>query len=153
MTPGALTVHVQTAYRGSPRPAAADIRRWARAAVADGAARALTVRIVGEEESAALNERYRGRPGPTNVLAFPADPAAAALEAGAAPLGDLVICAPVVAREAAEQGKALEAHWAHMVVHGALHLLGYDHMKAPDARRMERREREILAGLGFPDPY
>ena len=112
----------------------------------------LTVRIVGAQESAVLNGKYRDKRGPTNVLAFPSDapdlPGAELL-----PLGDLVICAEIVAREAAEQGKPLEAHWAHIVIHGALHLFGYDHETDADAQRMEQRERELLAQLGFSDPY
>ncbi len=149
----ALVVSVQAASARASRPAAPAIKRWAAAAAPDAAGE-IAVRIVGEAESAALNARYRGRNGPTNVLAFPAEFAAGPAPAGELlPLGDLVICAPVVAREAEEQGKSLEAHWAHIVVHGTLHLQGYDHEEDDDARRMEAREREILAGLGFEDPY
>lgn len=135
------------AARGVPSPAR--LRRWARAALAETARGRdrgeLTVRIVGNAESRRLNRRYRNKDKPTNVLSFP----------GEAPglLGDLVICAPVVAREAREQGKAAAAHWAHMVVHGVLHLLGFDHIRPGDAKVMERRERAILARLSFPDPY
>jgi len=100
--------------------------------------------VVGSRESRALNERWRGRAQPTNVLSFPGDGRL---------IGDIVVCAPVVAREARAQGKALSAHWAHMVLHGTLHLLGFDHARAADARRMERRERALLARLGFADPY
>lgn len=110
------------------------------------------MRVVDETESARLNERYRGKPGPTNVLAFPAGD----IPGGAPeppPLGDIVICAGVVAREALEQGKASEAHWAHMVVHGCLHLIGHDHLTADEAGVMESAERELLAGLGIADPY
>ena len=111
----------------------------------------MCVRVVGSAESRRLDREYRGKDRPTNVLSFPASQAERA-RCGA--IGDLVICAPVVAREAREQGKALTAHWAHMVVHGTLHLLGYDHeARAPTARRMERLEAEILRGLGFHDPY
>jgi probable rRNA maturation factor len=128
-------------------PAAVSLRRWAQAAI--GRARgALTIRVVGEDESRALNRRYRGKDKPTNVLSFPA-PASPAEPL----LGDLVICAPVVTREAREQSKTARAHWAHMVVHGCLHLLDYDHENERDARRMESRERELLAGFGFADPY
>ena len=109
--------------------------------------------IVDEEESAALNSRYRGKRGPTNVLSFGTEPPAAAIDGELLPLGDLVICAAVVQREAREQGKPARAHWAHMVVHGVLHLKGFDHEKARDAEVMEAREREVLAALGFPDPY
>jgi probable rRNA maturation factor len=109
----------------------------------------LVIRIVDAKESAALNEQYRGRSGPTNVLAFPAGP----MPAGPALLGDIVICAPVVMSEADEQGKPTEAHWAHIVIHGCLHLAGFDHMADPDAEEMEARERELLADLGIADPY
>jgi probable rRNA maturation factor len=145
----ALRLDLQSAVRART-PAAASFRRWARAAL--GARRRpveLSIRVVGERESRQLNARYRGRSYSTNVLSFPCE--APALSAP--PLGDLVICARVVAREAKAQGKALEAHWAHMVVHGVLHLLGYDHERARDAARMEAREIGILARLGYPDPY
>ncbi|HLF10952.1 MAG TPA: rRNA maturation RNase YbeY, partial [Gammaproteobacteria bacterium] len=132
-------------------PAAAGIRAWAARAIADLAQGELTIRIVAESESAELNSRYRRKQGPTNVLAFPSEaPAVSAEEL--LPLGDLVICAQVVAREAREQGKSLEAHWAHIVIHGALHLIGYDHETEPEAQAMEERERELLAELGFADP-
>ncbi len=110
----------------------------------------LVVRIVDEDESGELNQRYRRREGPTNVLSFPfehpelLDPPL---------LGDLLVCAPVVEREAREQGKPAEAHWAHMVIHGTLHLLGYDHEEADEAELMEGLERDILARLGHPDPW
>ena len=104
----------------------------------------LTIRIVDEAESQALNRDYRGKDKPTNVLSFGGDEGV---------LGDLVICAPVVAREAIEQNKTLREHWAHMVVHGCLHLQGYDHEIEADAQKMEAREIRILKSLGFPDPY
>jgi probable rRNA maturation factor len=140
------------------------VRRWARAAHASGvvalAPRArkalpaasghLGVRIVGLAQSRRLDRDYRGRDRPTNVLSFPASSEERAVDGA---LGDLVICAPVVAVEAREQGKALAAHWAHMVVHGTLHLLGYDHVSPRHARVMERLEVEILRGFGYPDPY
>jgi probable rRNA maturation factor len=128
--------------RGVPGPAR--LRRWARAALG-GRGGELTVRIVGPAESRALNRRYRKKDKPTNVLSFPSDAPGV--------LGDVVICAAVVAREAREQGKPPAAHWAHMVVHGVLHLLGFDHIRAADAKVMEGRERAILARLSFPDPY
>ena len=113
----------------------------------------VTLRIVGEAESAELNARYRHRDGPTNVLAFPGsrDHPAAGVEPR--PAGDLIVCAPLLEREALEQGKTLTAHWAHIVIHGALHLLGYDHATPVQAERMEARERELLAQFEFPDPY
>lgn len=125
---------------------------WIRAALPADACGEIAVRIVDEEESAALNERYRGRQGATNVLAFESDPAVAQLDS-VPPMGDLVICAPVVEREARDQSKAARAHWAHIVVHGALHLIGYDHDSDDAARAMEDKEREVLARLGYPDPY
>ena len=108
------------------------------------------IRIVGPRESRRLNALYRGLDHATNVLSFPAGPVPGE---GVAPLGDIAICATVVAREARAQGKTLAAHWAHMVVHGVLHLLEYDHIEDDDATRMERRERALLAQLGFADPY
>ncbi|MEL0027228.1 MAG: rRNA maturation RNase YbeY [Perlucidibaca sp.] len=114
----------------------------------------LAIRLVGEDESRALNHDYRGKDKPTNVLSFPAElPEMVLSELDERPLGDLVICAPVVAREADEQGKALAAHWAHMTVHGLLHLLGHDHVEAVDAAVMEPLEIAILARLGWDNPY
>jgi probable rRNA maturation factor len=128
-------------------PAPVSLRRWARLAAGNRRGE-LGIRVVGAGESRELNERWRGRPQPTNVLSFPA-----ARSMRGKQLGDLVVCAPVVAREAREQGKPLPAHWAHMVVHGTLHLLGFDHVRAADAKRMERRERALLKRLGIADPY
>jgi len=150
----AVAVAVQRATRAAGVPPAARLTRWALAALERKARGELTVRVVSRSESAALNARYRGKRGPTNVLSFPAgggEPAAKSREL--LPLGDVVICASVVAREAREQGKTLAAHWAHMVIHGTLHLQGYDHENARDAAAMEARERALLADLGFPDPY
>ncbi|MBM95517.1 MAG: rRNA maturation RNase YbeY [Oceanospirillaceae bacterium] len=110
----------------------------------------LTIRIVDEAESQQLNGDYRGKYSPTNVLSFPFD---APPEIPIPLLGDLIICTSVVEKEAVEQGKTSTAHWAHMVVHGCLHLLGYDHIKDEDADVMENLERQVLASLGFPDPY
>jgi len=110
----------------------------------------LTIRLTDDEESQALNSEYRGKDKPTNVLSFPFDaPPEVPLEL----LGDLVICVGVVEREAVEQGKTAEAHWAHMVIHGCLHLLGYDHIKDDEAEEMEALERDLLASLGYSDPY
>lgn len=110
----------------------------------------MTVRVVDEAEGAALNERYRGRTGATNVLAFAFDaPEMPSVQI----LGDVVVCAPVAAREAREGSKRLDAHWAHLVVHGTLHLLGYDHQETRSAQEMEAIERKVLDGLGYPDPY
>jgi probable rRNA maturation factor len=138
----ALVLQDRAKRKGTP--ARAYLEKCARQAFGDVAGE-LVVRIVDEAESAALNERYAHKKGATNVLAFPGGEPTA--------LGDLVICAAVVAREAAEQGKARKSHWAHMVIHGCLHLRGYDHMNAADASVMEARERELLAELGIADPY
>ena len=147
-----VTVQNSSGVAGVPSPA--QLRKWARLALADEVRGELTVRIVDEKESAALNSRYRGKKGATNVLSFGAElPPGAAAAKGLLPFGDVVICAPVVEREAREQRKTAQAHWAHMVIHGTLHLQGYDHEKARDAGAMEARERALLARLGFPDPY
>lgn len=132
-------------------PAEAEFRRWIEAALADRRpGTELAIRIVDESEGAELNATYRHKQGATNVLSFPAElPAGVPL----AVLGDLVICAPVVTREAREQGKPPEAHWAHLVVHGCLHLLGFDHEAETEAAEMEALERSILARMGYPDPY
>lgn len=151
MSRARLRVAVGSASSAEDIPDKRAIIDWIRAAVPDTVGE-IAVRLVDTAESAALNERYRGKQGPTNVLAFAADPDAAALDP-IPPLGDLVICAPVVAREAREQHKEPQAHWAHIVVHGALHLLGYDHDCARAARVMENKEREVLARLGYADPY
>jgi probable rRNA maturation factor len=149
----AVIVTVQNASRSAGVPARKELERWARSALAAEARGELTVRIVDEEESADLNSRYRRKKGATNVLSFPAEAPPAAAGRELLPFGDVVICAPVVEREAREQRKPPAAHWAHMVVHGALHLQGYDHEKEQDARIMEARERALLGELGFPDPY
>jgi probable rRNA maturation factor len=115
--------------------------------------RLVTVRIVGSAESQRLNRQWRDKDKPTNVLAFPAAPAMFADPDELASAGDLVICAEVVNREAQEQGKPRDVHWAHMVIHGCLHLSGYDHMKDDDATLMERVERDAMQRLGFDDPY
>ena len=146
-----LRVDLQVAWSGGPVPGSAEFDAWVGAALQGRRSCAeVSVRIVGEEEASRLNRDYRGRDNPTNVLAFPAD---VAPEAGAGLLGDLVLCGPLVAREALEQDKPLEAHWAHLVVHGTLHLVGFDHRDLPEARAMEALEVEILAKLGYPDPY
>lgn len=133
-------------------PTTAQIRRWVEAALAGRRERAeLSVRLVDEPEGADLNKRFRGRRGATNVLSFPFEPLPGLGECDL--IGDLVICAPLVAREAEEQEKTPEAHWAHMLVHGVLHLLGYDHVGDVAAVEMERLETRILCGLGFTPPY
>lgn len=147
-----LQVDVQRCVRGWA-PRTGDIVLWAGSALGRTASGAeVGVRVVGPAESRRLNAQYRGRNRPTNVLSFPAQlPRTARL--APRPLGDLVICAQVVRSEAREQGKGLRAHWAHLVVHGALHLIGYDHQRVGDARRMERREILVLRRLGFANPY
>ncbi|SIN97876.1 rRNA maturation RNase YbeY [Salinivibrio sp. ES.052] len=110
----------------------------------------ITIRIVDEGESQSLNRDYRGKDKPTNVLSFPFDaPPGVEIDL----LGDLVVCRQVVEKEAQQQGKALMDHWAHMVVHGSLHLLGYDHIEDDEAEQMEALEREVLATMGVNDPY
>jgi probable rRNA maturation factor len=135
---------VQYASSATGLPTRAQVRRWVRAALEGDAA--VTVRFVGSIEGRALNAEYRGKDYATNVLTFVYDD-----ESPRA--GDLVLCAPVVRKEADAQGKTLAAHCAHLVVHGMLHLQGYDHERAADAALMEAQESAILAGLGFPDPY
>jgi probable rRNA maturation factor len=150
-----MTLAVEVGF-GTRRPWVPSSRRiaaWARAAAGRrGSAAGLAIRVVTSVESRALNRAYRGLDKPTNVLSFPAG-AAPPAGRGPVPLGDLAICAGVVAREARAQRKPVAAHWAHMVVHGVLHLTGYDHERDADARRMERREVRLLAGLGFANPY
>ncbi|MEW5755579.1 MAG: rRNA maturation RNase YbeY [Pseudomonadota bacterium] len=132
-------------------PTDRQIDAWVRAALREQRAEAeLTVRIVEEDESAELNTAYRRKQGPTNVLSFPFE-SPPGLELPL--LGDVVICAAVVAREAEEQGKPLEAHWAHMVIHGTLHLLGYDHIEPAQAETMEALEIALLRTLGYDNPY
>ncbi len=132
-----------------PCPSEAMLRRWVIAAL-EGKPAEVSLAIVDEAEIAALNRRFRHREGPTNVLSFPFEaPAGVPLTF----LGDVVICAPVVRREAVAQNKPETAHFAHMVVHGVLHLRGFDHLTPEQAEVMETREREILARLGFQDPY
>lgn len=132
-------------------PSFDDIHLWLRSTVAKFQPQAeVTVRIVDSEESHQLNHEYRGKDKPTNVLSFPFE-APPGIEMDL--LGDLIICRQVVEQEAIEQDKALMAHWAHMVVHGSLHLLGYDHIEDDEAEEMEALETEIMLDMGFDDPY
>ncbi|HET7758269.1 MAG TPA: rRNA maturation RNase YbeY [Steroidobacteraceae bacterium] len=148
-----VTLELQRRVR-SWAPPRAELARWASAALGRRAAGGeLGVRVVGAAESCRLNARFRGRREPTNVLSFPATPLPRVATSRARPLGDLVICPGILRREARAQAKTLRAHWAHLVVHGALHLIGYDHERAADARRMERREVAVLRRLGFANPY
>ncbi|MDP1733397.1 MAG: rRNA maturation RNase YbeY [Sulfuritalea sp.] len=145
--PGLPELSLSIQYPGgkAAAPTRPQLRRWVRAACTQPAE--VTVRFVGAEEGQQLNRDYRGKDYATNVLSFP-------YESGERICGDLVLCVPVVNSEAAEQGKLPEAHYAHMVVHGMLHLQGYDHETSrKDAERMEALEREILQALGYPDPY
>ena len=157
MTKGPIHLDVAVGY-AAPRagvPAATSFRKWVAAALEGRIREAdLAIRIVDEKEGRALNHHYRGKDYATNVLSFPAELPEGLPKGVKLPLlGDLVLCAPVVAREAREQGKPLNAHYAHLTVHGCLHLLGWDHEDAQEAEAMEQLEREILAGLGLPDPY
>ncbi|MGI9264312.1 MAG: rRNA maturation RNase YbeY [Gammaproteobacteria bacterium] len=146
-----IRVELQVAEDAAAPPDTDQFCRWASAAITGRTENTeLTIRIVSEAESAALNERFRNRKYATNVLAFPAT---LPDEIDLAVLGDLAICGEVVQREAGEQGKPVEAHWAHMVVHGTLHLVGYDHETQMQANEMESLEVQILRGLGYPDPY
>ena len=158
-----LRIDVQTGVRAWA-PRARDIARWVGAALGRRAAGGeLGVRVVGLAESRRLNALYRGKDKPTNVLSFPPAPLPERSTGSrtlrdrrggdSRPLGDLVICAQVVRSEAREQRKPLQAHWAHLVVHGALHLIGYDHEREAEAKRMQRREIAVLRRLGFANPY
>ena len=145
-----VTVDFQCVYDGET-PDENLFKTWAENALAGVEEDCeLSIRLVKEDESADLNSQYRGKSGPTNVLSFPFE-SPVPLEPRL--LGDLVICAPVVDREAVEQGKTEHDHWAHMVVHGCLHLLGYDHIDDQDAERMEALEIEILQTLQIANPY
>ncbi len=157
MTRGPIRLDVSVTY-ALPRtglPAAVSFRRWVGAALEGRIREAdLAIRIVGTKEGRALNRHYRGKDSATNVLSFPAEMPDGLPEDMKMPLlGDIVLCAPVIAKEAREQKKQLVSHYAHMTVHGALHLLGWDHNDDREAECMERLEREILAEMGIADPY
>ena len=137
-----LTVQYATHARGLP--SRSRLRRWARAALERDAR--VTVRIVGAGEARALNRDFRGKNCPTNVLTF-------VMRSRPRLEGDIALCAPVIRREARARGRSTAAHYAHLLVHGVLHLQGYDHETAREARLMERRESLVVEGLGFPDPY
>ena len=148
-----MSVTLDVQYEVEAAPDEDDIRRWVEAVLAaekNAAEVELTVRIVGVDEITDLNMRYRHKTGPTNILSFPFEsPPGVELNL----LGDLVIAAPVVVNEAQQQHKTETAHWAHMVVHGTLHLLGYDHQAVAEAEDMESREIRILQSLGYSNPY
>ena len=147
----AIILDLQLASTADNLPTEAQVQQWLEAAILPFQAEAeVTVRIVDDAESQQLNFDYRSKDKPTNVLSFPFQcPPGIELPL----LGDLVICAPVVAAEAAEQHKSLQAHWAHMVIHGCLHLLGFDHINDDDAEQMEAEEVTILQQLGINNPY
>lgn len=151
-----MNVDVQIATSTDGIPSVGDIQHWVKTAIAANVAdpsAEVSVRVVDEEEMQILNRDYRDQDKPTNVLAFPAGDVQGLPPGASRSLGDIVVCAAVVAREAGEQGKALDDHWSHMLVHGVLHLLGHDHMTESETGEMEGLEREILAGLGIADPY
>ncbi len=144
-------IEIQTVFASEGQPDRQQIQLWIDTAL-EGYDQdtEIVVRIVDEQESAALNEQYRHKAGPTNILSFPVDlPEAIELDL----LGDLVICAPVLAKEALEQDKILSHHWAHIVVHGVLHLLGYDHIDDAEAELMETKEIAVLNKLHIKNPY
>ena len=146
-----LSIDIQKACASEDSPDEDSIKRWVSAAIRDERDECeLSIRIVDEQESADFNQRYRSKSGATNVLSFPFD----AVTPEPLPiLGDLVICAPVLVREASEQHKTITAHWAQIVIHGVLHLLGYDHIEDQDAEHMESLETAIMLVLDFPPPY
>ena len=146
-----MKVSIARTVRVGWQPTPRELSSWAEAALGRAAGgRELSVLLSGRARSRALNARFRSRDHATNVLSFPA---ARASPAAAGLLGELVICPAVLRQEARAQRKSLRAHWAHMVVHGTLHLIGLDHRHADEARRMERREIRVLRRLGFPNPY
>lgn len=149
-----IGVDVQRALESSTQPSDEQFQRWVSATVAavntHQSCAEVSIRLVDADESQALNRDYRQKDKPTNVLSFPTDfPAELEIPL----LGDLVICTPVVEQEAAAQGKTLEAHWAHMTIHGTLHLLGYDHIDDHEAEQMEALETQLLTELHYPPPY
>lgn len=152
-------IDLQRVFEADGQPDLASLQRWVDGALAgavEGDAE-LVIRIVDEAESAELNGYYRDKPGPTNILSFPFEaPDIQGLDNSLLDcdlLGDLVVCAPVLAREALEQGKALEDHWAHIIIHGVLHLLGYDHNDDAEAEQMESQEIKLLQQLNIRNPY
>ena len=146
-----IHLEIQIASHGPEHPSPEQFRSWLQAVLRDHPDDSeIVIRITDEHEMTELNQRYRDRQSATNVLSFPFEaPDGIQMDL----LGDLVVCSPVVAREAEEQGKTLDAHWAHMIIHGTLHLLGYDHIEDDEAEIMERMEIDILKDLGFTNPY
>ncbi|MEN9502364.1 MAG: rRNA maturation RNase YbeY [Pseudomonadota bacterium] len=149
-----LLIDIQNPESYTTIPAESDLSHWAQAAWQGEGEAGVVLRIVNDAESQTLNRDYRGKDYPTNVLSFPYDAPLIPLEEGETDyLGDLVVCLPVMEREAAEQGKTTTQHWAHLLVHGLLHLQGYDHITDAEAEEMETLETQILGELGFPNPY
>jgi len=149
-----LELEVQNASGSEAIPTEDDFRNWVSLTLDGKGEFILAVRIVDANEMQSLNSQYRGKDKVTNVLSFPAEiPESVTGKLRFKPLGDIVLCAPVVEREAEEQEKPVKNHWAHLTVHGALHLLGHDHQDEKEAEAMESLEREYLSGLGIPDPY
>jgi probable rRNA maturation factor len=150
-----VQIDVQTACESDKDlPTSDDFQRWANAALRGDGNAEVVIRIVDEDESRELNHHYRGQDKPTNVLSFPMElPEELAAAVDENMLGDLIICAPVVVHEALEQHKILQHHWAHMVIHGMLHLQGYDHIEADEAEEMECLEIKLLQQLGIDNPY
>ncbi len=150
MPPVTIELDLQRAVTLENLPSDTEFESWVAAALHGRAPAELTIRLVGREESRALNRDYRGKDRPTNVLSFPAElPPGIELPL----LGDIVICAPLVEEEARAQGKPARHHWAHLTVHGVLHLLGHDHVEEAEAEAMEALEARLLGELGIPDPY
>jgi probable rRNA maturation factor len=148
---GGVTVHLRRATRRGWMPGVAALERWTTLALGRRARGGeLSVLFVGPARSRSLNRRYRGRDHSTNVLSFPAAQRSPGQRLA---LGDLVICPQLLRREARAQGKSMRAHWMHLVIHGTLHLIGYDHQRPAEAQRMERREARLLRSLGVADPY
>ncbi len=145
-----VKLEIQYVFESDGLPSSELFQRWAQAVLGQNSSAELVIRIVDIEEIAALNQTYRKINGPTNILSFPFE---APPYVESHHLGDLVICAPVVTEEAHQQGKMERSHWAHMVIHGILHLQGYDHQTKHEAVHMERLETQIMAQLGYPDPY
>jgi probable rRNA maturation factor len=145
-----LELCLQNASTAQDVPDQNQIEKWLQPVLKSLPEAILTIRFVDTAESAMLNQQYRQKSGATNVLSFPAD---LPKEVELPLLGDLVICVPLVESEAASRNKSLEAHWAHLIIHGTLHLLGYDHLQEAEAEAMESLETELLEQLGFADPY
>ena len=146
----AIELVVQNVSVCDDLPSEDQLRKWIERALGKIDKALLTVRLVDSAESQQLNQAYRGKDRPTNVLSFPAD---LPVEVDLPLLGDIVICAPLVVQEAAEQGKPVSAHWAHLTIHGVLHLLGHDHQDEKEAGEMETLEIRFLSEMGFPNPY